>query len=148
MSTSLRPFVGIGIIVVYPNRYPNCVLVSQRLTSHGKGGYQLPGGHLEYGESFEECAQRELQEETNLSCSSFKLVHVTNTIFSQEDGQSKHYVTLFMRTSVDDDSALKCMEPHKNSEWTWTKWTDLKTMKLFAPLEQAVNDANFNPFDG
>ncbi|UJR10826.1 hypothetical protein I4U23_015013 [Adineta vaga] len=121
MSVVLRPFVGIGIIVVYPRRYPDCVLVSQRLASHGKGGYQLPGGHLEY-------------------------VHVTNTMFSQDDGQSKHYVTLFMKTTIDDDSILKRMEPEKNSEWIWTKWNDLKTMKLFAPLEQAVNDANFNPF--
>ncbi|CAF0950704.1 unnamed protein product [Adineta ricciae] len=148
MSVSLRPLVGIAVLAVYPNRYPNCVLISQRLASHGKGGYQLPGGHLEYGESFEECAQRELKEETNLSASSFRLVHVTNTVFPPQDGQSKHYVTLFMKTILDDDSALKCMEPEKNSEWTWTKWHDLKTKTLFAPLEQAVNDSSFDPFVG
>ncbi|CAF0982020.1 unnamed protein product [Rotaria sordida] len=146
MSLSLRPLVGIGVIVVYPSRYPEHVLVSERLSSHGKGCYQLPGGHLEYGESFEECAQRELKEETNLDSSSFKLVHVTNTIFSQEDGQSKHYVTLFMKTIINDDSALKCVEPHKNSNWIWIKWKNLNQMKLFAPLQQAVNNSNFNPF--
>ncbi|CAF4312603.1 unnamed protein product [Adineta steineri] len=81
MSLSLRPFVGIAVIAVYPSRYPQSVLISERLSSHGKGGYQLPGGHLEYGESFDECAKRELKEETNLDCSLFKLVHVTNTIF-------------------------------------------------------------------
>ncbi|CAF4942866.1 unnamed protein product, partial [Rotaria sp. Silwood2] len=114
----------------------------------GKGSYQLPGGHLEYGETFEECAQRELKEETNLDClsSSFKLVHVTNTIFSQEDGLSKHYVTLFMKTIIHDNSTLKCMEPHKNSNWIWVKWSDLNQMKLFAPLKQTVDNSNFNPF--
>ncbi|CAF1322649.1 unnamed protein product [Adineta steineri] len=147
MSLSLRPFVGVAVIVVYPSRYPQSVLISERLSSHGKGGYQLPGGHLEYGESFDECAKRELKEETNLDCSSFKLVHVTNTIFSKEDGGPKHYVTLFMKTIVQDDSTLKCMEPQKNSDWIWTKWNDLKTKKLFTPLQQAVDDSNFNPFD-
>ncbi len=146
MSLSLRPLVGIAVIVVYPSRHPDSVLVSERLSSHGKGGFQLPGGHLEYGESFEECAQRELKEETNLHCSNFKLVHVTNTIFSEEDGGPKHYVTLFMKTTIDDDSTLKCLEPHKNSDWIWIKWNDLKTMKLFAPLRQAVDNSNFNPF--
>jgi 8-oxo-dGTP diphosphatase len=83
---SLRPFVGIGVLVVYPRRYPGCVLISERISSHGKGGYQLPGGHLEYGESFEECASRELKEETNIDCLSFNLIHVTNSIFEKEDG--------------------------------------------------------------
>jgi 8-oxo-dGTP diphosphatase len=144
---SLRPLVGIAVVVVYPSRYPGCVLISQRIASHGKGGYQLPGGHLEYGESFEECASRELKEETNIDCLSFKLIHVTNSIFEKEDGGPKHYVTLFMRARIDDDSKLKCMEPDKNSEWIWTKWTDLKTMKLFIPLKQAVEDSTFDPFD-
>ncbi|CAF3401895.1 unnamed protein product [Rotaria sp. Silwood2] len=148
MSLSLRPFVGIAVIVVYPDRYPDSVLISKRLSSHGKGYYQLPGGHLEYGESFEECAQRELKEETNLnySSSSLKLVYVTNSIFSQEDGGPKHYVTLFMKAIIYDDSTLKCLEPEKNSDWIWVKWKDLTRMKLFDPLKQAVHDSNFNPF--
>jgi 8-oxo-dGTP diphosphatase len=147
MSLSLRPLVGIGIIVVNPGRYPGCVLISERLSSHGKGCYQLPGGHLEYGESFEECSKRELKEETNIDSSSFKLIYVTNTIFTEQDGGSKHYVTLFMKTIIDDDSTLKCMEPNKSSDWIWTKWEDLKNMKLFSPLRQTVDNSNFNPFD-
>jgi 8-oxo-dGTP diphosphatase len=147
MSLSLRPLVGIAVIVVNPKHYPDSVLVSERLSSHGKGNYQLPGGHLEYGESFEECAQRELKEETNLDSSSFKLIHVTNDIFSEEDGGPKHYVTLFLKTIIDDYSMLKCLEPEKSSDWIWVKWNDLKNMKLFAPLRQTVNNKNFNPFD-
>ncbi len=145
--SSLRPLVGIAVIAVNPSRYPHSVLVSERLSSHGKGAYQLPGGHLEYGETFEECARRELKEETNLSCSNLKLIYVTNNIFSEEDGGPKHYVTLFMKATIDDDSTLKCLEPEKNSEWIWTEWNDLKDRKLFAPLREAVHDHSFNPFD-
>ncbi|CAF3295986.1 unnamed protein product [Rotaria sp. Silwood2] len=97
MSSSLRPLVGIGIIVIYPDLYPDSVLVSERLSSH-------------------------------------------------EDGLSKHYVTLFMKTIIHDNSTLKCMEPHKNSNWIWVKWSDLNQMKLFAPLKQTVDNSNFNPF--
>ena len=148
LSSRTRPLVGIAVLVVCSKLHPNCVLVSQRLASHGQGTHQLPGGHLEYGESFEECAQRELKEETNLHCSSFELVHVTNTVFSTADnGQGKHYVTLFLRARIDDDATLTLMEPDKNSPWIWMNWNQLRSMNLFSPLRQAVDHPHFNPFD-
>lgn len=146
MSASLRPFVGIAVIVTYPDRYPDSVLISKRLSGDGKDCYQLPGGHLEYRESFEECAKRELKEETNLDSNSFKLVYITNTILSQDNQNDKHYVNIFMKTIIDDDSTLKCLEPEKCSDWIWVKWNDLKNFKLFLPLQQTFYDSNFNPF--
>lgn len=37
-----------------------------RKGSHGDGEWALPGGHLEMGESFEQCAVREVEEETGI----------------------------------------------------------------------------------
>ena len=45
------------------------------LTIIGKLG--LPGGHLELGESWEDCASREVLEETNLTIASPRLYQVT-----------------------------------------------------------------------
>lgn len=147
MSLERRPFVGIAVLVLNPREHPDCVLVSERLSSHGKGLYQLPGGHLEFGETFVECGQRELKEETNLDSSQLELVYITNTIFEETNQPSKHYVTIFLRTILDDCSNLKCLEPEKNSEWTWMKWEELKSMKLFQPLHRAVHDQHLNPFE-
>ena len=47
--------VGIGILV----RKNNQVLIGKRKGSYGNGEYAFPGGHLEFGESFTECAIRE-----------------------------------------------------------------------------------------
>lgn len=53
---------------------------------------QCPGGHLEYGESFAECAKREVLEETGLEVGEIKFLVATNDVF----GEGKHYVTVFV----------------------------------------------------
>lgn len=67
------------------------------------GAIQLPGGHLEFGETPEACAVREVLEETGLEISEadVRFVTATNDIFEAE---GKHYVTLFMACRVPDDA--------------------------------------------
>lgn len=63
--------------------------------SHGAGKMALPGGHLELGEAWAECAIRETKEETNLDVANLKLFHVTNDPAIGGDA-NKHYITIFM----------------------------------------------------
>lgn len=55
--------VGVGALVIDNGR----VLLGRRKGSHGAGTWALPGGWLEKGESFEDAAVRELEEETGLT---------------------------------------------------------------------------------
>ena len=59
MNEEKRPYIGVAVIVVREGR----VLLGKRKNAHGAGTWQFPGGHLEYGESIEDCARRELFEE-------------------------------------------------------------------------------------
>lgn len=45
--------------------------------SHGAGRLSCPGGHLELGESWEDCAIREVKEETNLDLINVQFCNVT-----------------------------------------------------------------------
>jgi ADP-ribose pyrophosphatase YjhB (NUDIX family) len=59
------------------------------------GTWALPGGHLDFGESFETCAMREVLEETDLQVKddSVRFLTATNDVMPSEH---KHYVTIFM----------------------------------------------------
>ena len=106
--------VGVGVLIKRPGSYK--VFAGVRKGSHGAGTLALPGGHLEFGESWAACATREVEEEcgVNLDPTKLKLVHVTNDPMPDEN---KHYITLFMGATCEKDDVLVNAEPHKCEGW-------------------------------
>ncbi|XP_010511893.1 PREDICTED: nudix hydrolase 1-like [Camelina sativa] len=122
----------------------NSILLGRRRSSIGHSTFALPGGHLEFGESFEECAAREVMEETGLKIEKMKLLTVTNNVF-KEAPKPSHYVSVSMRAElVDPNQEPKNMEPEKSEGWDWYDWENLPT-PLFWPLEKLFK-SGFNPF--
>ena len=56
------PKVGVGTIIKSKDK----VLLLKRKNAHGDGTWAFIGGHLEFNESPEECARREVLEEINI----------------------------------------------------------------------------------
>jgi 8-oxo-dGTP diphosphatase len=119
------PRIGVGVIVLRDG----LVLLGQRSGSHGAGTWALPGGHLEFGETVEHCAAREVMEETGLQIEIVGRGPYTNTVF-QEEG--KHYVTLFVIAKA-IAGVPSVREPSKCLAWCWFRWSELPR-PLFAPL--------------
>jgi 8-oxo-dGTP diphosphatase len=129
MDAAKRPKVGVGVVVVWKGK----VLLGKRLGSHGDNTWGFPGGHLEFGESFEDCAVRELMEETGLEVNTPILITCTNDVFHDED---KHYITVYMKADAKSDDA-KNLEPAKLLEWQWFKWEELPS-PLFLPIQHLL----------
>lgn len=134
--------VGVGVIVTCES-HPQCILMGKRKGSHGAGRLALPGGHLELGEEWHDCASRELLEETGLVfLSQPTLECVTNTT-NMDNNPNKHYVTIFMKGSVANDKEPMNLEPNKCEGWQWIPWDEVIRMDsshLFEPMVSFIND--------
>ena len=98
-----RPKVGIGVFVIKDNK----ILMGKRKNTLGKGAWCLPGGHLEFFETFEECAKRESFEEAGIDITNIIFCTITNDMFKKE---KKHYVTIFLKSTI-QSGIPKTMEP-------------------------------------
>ena len=121
-----HPRVGIGIFVLKNGKF----LMAQRYGAHGEGTWSLPGGHLEFGESIEEGAAREVLEETGMHIKNPQILVVTNDIFDDE----KHYVTIWVK-SLWKSGEPTITEPDKFKNFVWHTLDDLPS-PLFEPCWQ------------
>ncbi|MBY6196833.1 nucleotide triphosphate diphosphatase NUDT15 [Vibrio hangzhouensis] len=124
MDRSVR--VGVAAVIVRDDT----ILLGERIGAHGANTWATPGGHLEFGESIEACAEREVLEETGLTAHAEKKLVFTNDIFHQDQ---KHYVTLFVLLSCEKGDP-KVTEPDKCKQWKWCSLTELPH-PLFLPLQ-------------
>ncbi|KAI8624794.1 nudix domain-containing protein [Xylariaceae sp. FL1651] len=121
MTAVPNPRVGVAAIVRNTN---GDLVIGKRAGSHGAGTWAFPGGHLEMGESFFACAERETFEETGLHIKGVKVVAVTNDVF---DAATKHYITIFVQCVMEDEDAQpQTMEPHKCEGWYWISWNEVR----------------------
>lgn len=133
LAASRQPRVGVAAFVTDDRGY---VLIGKRKGSHGSGTLALPGGHLEWQESWEDCIVREIREETGIiidantvdlqgqcSVAFLTAINVPHLDANPSD-EGKHYVTIFMMARVkrapgQEEVPAKVMEPDKCDGWVW-----------------------------
>ncbi|MEK7179843.1 MAG: NUDIX domain-containing protein [Patescibacteria group bacterium] len=110
MNEEKRPYVGIGVMILKEGK----ILLGKRKGSHGEGEYAFPGGHMEYMESFEDCAKREVYEETHMEIENVRFLRLSNL----KNYAPKHYVDVGL--IADWKSGIpQVMEPDRIEGWDW-----------------------------
>lgn len=130
MSHAVR--VGVGVFVWKDDKF----LMGQRLGSHGAGTWSIPGGHLDFGETWAECAAREVLEETGMHIENVRFLALTEDIFEAEN---KHYITIWVESDwVRGEPTI--MEPDKYLNQEWRTFQNLPS-PLFEPCWHNLKQA-------
>lgn len=84
--------IRIALVILKDNK----ILLLQHY-KNGKKYWLLPGGGLQYGETIENCAIRELKEETNLDIKLNKLLLISESI---PPDKHRHIVNLYFQAII------------------------------------------------
>lgn len=110
MTEQGYPKTGVGVMVLKGNQ----VLLGERKATHGAGTFQTPGGHLEYLESFEDCARREVREETGMDIKNIRFSYLANLVVFKP----KQYTHIGLVAEWESGDPQN-LEPEKCNGWNW-----------------------------
>ena len=115
-----QPIVGIGVVLLKP---PSEVLLIRRGRAPMLGAWGLPGGAQELGETAEEAARRELQEETGLTVGRLILAGTVDSIDRDPQGRVRYHYTI-----LDFAGLWQGGEPEALSDAADVTWADLQDL--------------------
>ncbi len=113
--------IGVGCGVLLFNA-DGQFLMMKRASKHGYGTYALPGGWMEFGETFESVAARESWEELGVEIDNIKVLGVSNNFFPAENRQT---ISIILGATLKSGTP-SIMEPDKCSHIQWCDdWNNL-----------------------
>lgn len=143
-NSTKHPRVGVGVFVFRGGKF----LMGRRKGSHEAGTWSIPGGYVEFGESPEEAAVREVKEETGCDIKNVRFAAITNDYF---DGGEKHHISIWLTSDWSGNEPVIC-ESDKCVEQIWTdfdnlpdnlfgSWSQLKKSEFIDNIRQKLTKA-------
>jgi 8-oxo-dGTP diphosphatase len=128
---------GFGVVlerdgkILMGKRHPDPDKADSAFRSAGE--WSLPGGKLEWGETFENGAIREVKEETGITIRDPHVISVHNC-----KNQYAHFVTVGL-TASEWEGEAQVMEPDEMTEWGWFGLKNLPSPRYFPSFEVIEN---------
>lgn len=98
---------------------------------HEEGTWTMPGGNIEYGETFEEAGIREAKEETGIDVKDLEVICVQT-----DKNEYAHYISVGM-VAHSFEGTPKAMEPDEIIKWEWFSLDNLP-QNIFTPSKKTI----------
>lgn len=127
-SEGSRPLVGVGVIIIRDGK----ILLAERKGSHGENTWASAGGHLEFGETLEECARREALEEFGIHIQRMTFLCVSNIV-----AYDRHYMDIEFL----GDLGIQIPKIQEQDSFANLQWFSLSELPspLFEPVRIAID---------
>ena len=87
--------------------------------SHGAGGWCLPGGKVDFGDTVEETVDKELFEETELKCTNKRFLFYQDS--PPDEHSDMHVINFYFDCEVDGEISIN----EESSEYAWVSVDDI-----------------------
>lgn len=106
-----QPKIGTAIVILNSKGQ---ILMGRRL--YEPLGYSLPGGHLEFGETLNECGIREVREEVGVEIENVEIKTIGENLFPDK---KYHSISIFIFSTIKINQTIKNPEPTNCAGWSW-----------------------------
>lgn len=120
-----KPKLVVGVLV----RYNNMFLLAKETLEGGKNYWIIPGGKVEFGETIEQAAKREIHEETGIKTKSLKFLSYKEAIAPK---YNYHTVIFFFETMTKNQKIKGDIEGKVIEARWFTKENALKLPLVFS----------------
>ena len=128
-----RPAVTADCVVITKEKEPKVLLI-ERGNEPFKGQWALPGGFMNMNETTEQCAVRELEEETGLKVSTIHQIGAYSKVDRDPRGRT---ITVAYLTIIDSTKEVKGFDDAAKAQW----FPLSKLPKLAFDHEEIMSDA-------
>lgn len=108
-----RPAVTADVVAITKEEEPKVLLIQRGFEPY-KGCWAFPGGFMEMGETAEECAIRELEEETGLRLDAIVQVGTYSKVDRDPRGRT---ITIAFLAIVDEPLSVIAQDDAAKAEW-------------------------------
>ncbi len=136
MNEKILPRPGVGVMLMNEKAE---VLLGKRSDDpsktllHGENTWTLPGGKLDFGERLDECALREVLEETSIKPGRLEPISISDDI-----AHDAHFVSVgFLCREFNGEPKVR--EPEEIMEWKWFPIDNLPD-KMFPPSKKIIEN--------